>query len=133
MGQFIIKKTASGCFNFHLLAANKQKIAVSSQVYKAKSSCKAGMESVGKNAAFCIANNKIEDNTLKNPTPVTCPKFEIYFDKANLYRYRLYASNGENIAISEEGYKSKSGCINGMKSVAENAVGAEIIDESLEK
>ena len=133
MGQFIIKKTASGGFNFHLLAANKQKIAVASQVYKTKASCKNGMASVGKNAAFCIENNKIEDNTLKNPTAVTCPKFEIYFDKAGKYRYRLYASNGENIAISEEGYSSKTGCINGMKSVSVNAVDAEIIDETVEK
>ncbi len=133
MGQFIIKKTPSGCFNFHLLASNKEKIAVSSQVYKAKSSCKVGMESVGKNSVFCIENNKIEDNTLKKPTPVTFPKFEIYFDKAGLYRYRLYATNGESIAMSEDGYKSKSGCLNGIKSVAVNSVNAEIIDETVAK
>ena len=60
-------------------------------------------------------------------------QFEVYFDKAGLYRYRLIASNGESIAICEEGYKSKSGCLNGMKSVSVNAVDAEIIDESLEK
>ncbi len=36
MGKFIIKKTPSGAFNFSLLASNKQKIAVSSQVYTTK-------------------------------------------------------------------------------------------------
>ena len=36
MGTFIIKKTPSGAFNFSLLAANKQKIAVASQVYTTK-------------------------------------------------------------------------------------------------
>ena len=50
MGIFIIKKTPSGAFNFSLLAANKQKIAVASQVYTTKASCKTGMASVGKNA-----------------------------------------------------------------------------------
>ncbi len=132
MGKFIIKKTTTG-FNFSLYAANKEKIAVSSQVYSTKAACKKGMESIAKNAAKCIAEDRIEDNTLKNPTAKTCPKFEVYFDKAGLYRYRLFAANGESIAMSEEGYKSKSGVMNGLKSVSINAVNAEIVDETLEK
>ena len=133
MGTFIIKKTPSGAFNFSLLAANKEKIAVASQVYTTKGACKKGMESVGKNAAKCIAEGRVEDQTLKNPETKTCPKFEVYFDKAGLYRYRLIAANGESIAMSEEGYKSKSGVMNGIKSVSINAVDAAIIDETLEK
>jgi uncharacterized protein YegP (UPF0339 family) len=133
MGFFIIKKTPTGAYNFSLLAANRQKIAVSSQIYTTKSACKTGMASIGKNAAKCIEEDRIEDQTLKNPTPKTCPKFEIYLDKAGLYRYRLFASNGESIAMSEEGYKTKSGCVNGMKSVSVNAIDAEIIDETLKK
>lgn len=133
MGTFIIKKTPSGAFNFSLIAVNKEKIAVSSQVYQSKASCKTGMASVAKNASKCIAEDRIEDKTLKKPTPKTCPKFEIYFDKAGLYRYRLIATNGESIAMSEEGYKSKSGCLNGIRSVATNAVDADIIDQSIEK
>lgn len=133
MGIFIIKKTPTGAYNFSLLAANRQKIAVSSQIYTTKSACKTGMASIGKNAAKCIEEDRIEDQTLKNPTQKTCPKFEIYLDKAGLYRYRLFASNGESIAMSEEGYKTKSGCVNGMKSVSVNAIDAEIIDETLKK
>ena len=133
MGKFIIKKTPKGAYNFSLIASNKEKIAVSSQVYTTKASCKTGMASVAKNAERCIKEDRIEDNTLKKPTPKPCPKFEIYFDKAGLYRYRLYATNGENIAISEEGYKSKNGCLNGIKSVSINAIDAEIIDLSLDK
>lgn len=133
MGKFVIKKTPTGAFNFSLYAANMEKIAVASQVYSTKAACKKGMESVGKHAVKCIAEDKIEDKTLKKPTEKTCPKFEIYFDKAGLYRYRLIASNGESIAMSEEGYKSKSGVLNGIKSVSINAVDAEIVDESLEK
>ena len=130
MGTFIIKKTETG-FNFSLLAANKEKIAVASQVYKSKAACKNGMESVGKNAARCVEEGRIEDTTLIKKDPKTCPKFEIYLDKAGLYRYRLFASNGESIAMSEEGYKSKDSCKKGIKSVSVNAVNPIIIDETL--
>jgi len=130
MGKFVIKKTPSGSFNFSLYAANSEKIAVSSQVYTTKSSCKSGIASLGKQATRCIEEGKIEDQTLKKTEKLTCPKFEIYLDKAGLYRYRLIASNGESVAMSEEGYKSKSGCLGGIKSVAANAPSSEIIDES---
>ena len=131
MGKFIIKKTPTGMFNFSLFAANKEKIAVSSQVYTTKAACKKGMESIAKHAVKCIEEDRIEDQTLKTPVQKTCPKFEIYFDKAGLYRYRLIASNGESIAMSEEGYKSKNGVLNGIKSVSVNAVDPEIIDETV--
>jgi len=130
MGKFVIKKTPTGGFNFSLYAANMEKIAVSSQIYTTKAACKNGMASIGKHAAKCIDEGKIEDQTLKKVESKTCPKFEIYFFKAGLYRYRLIASNGESIAMSEEGYKSKSGCLNGIKSVSINAPDAEIVDES---
>ena len=133
MGKFVIKKTPSGAFNFSLYASNREKIAVSSQVYTTKSACKKGMESIAKNAVKCIAEDRVEDQTLKKVEAKSCPKFEVYVDKAGLYRYRLIASNGESIAMSEEGYKSKSGVMNGIKSVSSNAVDAEIVDETLEK
>jgi uncharacterized protein YegP (UPF0339 family) len=47
-------------------------------------------------------------------------KFEIYKDKAGEYRFRLKASNGQNI-LASEGYKDKSGCKNGIESVMKNA------------
>ncbi len=47
-------------------------------------------------------------------------KFECYTDKAGEYRFRLKASNGNTI-LSSEGYKSKSGCANGIESVKKNA------------
>ncbi len=130
MGTFIIKKTPSGGFNFSLLAANKEKIAVASQVYTTKASCKNSIASVAKFSVKCIEEGKIEDQTLKKTEPKTCPKFEVYLDKAGLYRYRLIASNGESIVMSEDGYKSKSGCMNGIKSVSVNSPDAQIIDET---
>lgn len=130
MGKFIIKKTPTGGFNFSLYANNMEKIAVSSQVYTTKAACKNGIASIGKHSVVCVENGKIEDQTLKKVEAKTCPKFEVYLDKAGLYRYRLIASNGESIAMSEEGYKSKSGCLNGIKSVSVNSPDAEIVDET---
>ena len=125
MGIFIIKKTPSGAFNFSLLAANKQKIAVASQVYTTKASCKTGMASVGKNAAKCIAEDRIEDKTLKNTEPKTCPKFEVFTDKAGKARFRLKARNGE-VILSSQGYASKQNCLAGIDSVKANAAESAI-------
>jgi uncharacterized protein YegP (UPF0339 family) len=47
-------------------------------------------------------------------------KFEIYKDKAGEFRFRLKASNGQNI-LASEGYSAKSGCNNGIESVKKNA------------
>jgi uncharacterized protein YegP (UPF0339 family) len=132
MGKFVIKKTATG-FNFSLFANNNEKIAVSSEVYTTKNACMNGIMSVGKNSVKCIQEGRIEDQTLKNPEKKTCPRFEIYNDKAGLFRYRLIATNGENILICEEGYKTKLGCKIGMKSVSKNSPVADIVDETLEQ
>jgi len=55
------------------------------------------------------------------------PKFEIYRDTNGEHRFRLKASNGEVIAISE-GYTSRSACLNGIQSVRNNAAIAKVVD-----
>jgi uncharacterized protein YegP (UPF0339 family) len=45
--------------------------------------------------------------------------FEVYKDKADEYRFRLKASNGQFV-LSSEGYSAKAGCMNGIESVIEN-------------
>ena len=47
-------------------------------------------------------------------------KFEIYNDKRGEFRFRLKASNGQTI-LTGEGYKAKSGCLNGIESVMKNS------------
>lgn len=47
-------------------------------------------------------------------------KFECYKDKAGEFRFRLKASNGQNL-LASEGYASKSSCTNGIESVRKNA------------
>ena len=122
MGKFKIKETTSGV-KFDLLAGNGQDIATS-EVYASEASCNNGIESVKKNAPIA----KVEDQTAAEVVAVTCPKFEMYTDKAGEYRFRLKARNGEIIAVSE-GYTSKDGCENGIESVRKNAPDAEIVKE----
>ncbi|QKK01520.1 MAG: YegP family protein [Pseudomonadota bacterium] len=47
-------------------------------------------------------------------------KFEIYKDKAGEFRFRLKASNGQNI-LGSEGYAKKASCMNGVESVRKNS------------
>ncbi len=122
MGKFVIKPTSKG-FKFNLKAGNGEVIATS-QVYASAKTCKAGIGSVQRNAV--VAN--VEDQTVEGYTPVKHPKFEIYADKAGEFRFRLKASNGENICASE-GYKSKTSCMNGIESVRKNAPDADIVEE----
>jgi uncharacterized protein YegP (UPF0339 family) len=55
------------------------------------------------------------------------PKFEIYKDTAEKFRWRLKAANGEIIA-SGEAYEAKEGCRKGIESVKTNAPNAQIVD-----
>ncbi|MFF3025740.1 MULTISPECIES: DUF1508 domain-containing protein [unclassified Microbacterium] len=54
-------------------------------------------------------------------------KWELYTDKSGEYRFRLKAGNGEVIALSSEGYSSKSGALNGIDSIRRNA-DSEIVE-----
>ena len=119
MGKFAMKHTKTGV-KFDLKATNGQVIA-SSEVYNSDASCKNGIESVRKNAP--IAN--VEDQTIEGFATAKCPKFEIYNDKAGEFRFRLKATNGQIIAVSE-GYTTKTACTNGIESVKKNAPEAPV-------
>lgn len=121
MGKFVIKETATG-YKFDLKAGNGETI-LTSEVYNSKDACLNGANSVKKN---CVGG--VEDQTVEPVVAVKHPKFELYEDKAGEYRFRLKASNGEIIAVSE-GYKAKSGCENGIESVKKNAPEADIVEE----
>ena len=121
MGKFVIKKTATG-IKFDLKAGNGETIATS-EVYSSEQSCRGGIESVRKNAPVA----GVENQTVEGCEAVKHPKFEIYQDKAGEYRFRLKATNGEIIAVSE-GYKALASCENGIESVKKNAPEAEIVE-----
>ena len=122
MGKFVIKTVKSG-IKFDLKAGNGEVIATS-EVYTTLDACKAGIESVRKNAPIAA----VEDQTAEGYATEKNPKFEIYTDKAGEFRFRLTAKNGQTIAASE-GYKSLASCKNGVESVKKNAPDAEVTEE----
>ena len=122
MGKIVVKKTSNDGFAFTVVAKNGEVVGVS-QTYKSKDSMKNGIESVRKNA-----NVHIEDQTLEKFEEKTCPKWEIYLDKSNEYRFRLKASNGEIIIAASEGYTAKASAKNGIDSIQRN-IDSEIVEE----
>ena len=122
MGKFVVKKTSTGV-KFDLKATNGQVIATS-EVYSSDAACKKGIESVRKNAPVAA----VEDQTVEGYAVEKNPKFEIYADKAGEFRFRLKATNGQVIAVSE-GYKAMASCVNGVESVKKNAPDAEVVEE----
>ena len=121
MGKFVIKTTNTGV-KFDLKATNGQVIATS-EVYTTEAACKNGIASVAKNAP--VAN--VEDQTVEGFATEKNPKFEIYTDKGGEFRFRLKATNGQVIAVSE-GYTTHTACVNGVESVKKNAVDAEVVE-----
>ena len=125
-GKFEIKKSKDGRYVFNLYASNNV-IVATSQVYSSSTSALNGIKSVVTNA-----NAPIEDQSLKNFESVTYPKWEIYRDKGDQYRFRLCASNGSCVCHSQ-GYTSKTNCKKGIESIIKFAGDAEITKSYLDK
>jgi uncharacterized protein YegP (UPF0339 family) len=120
MSKFVIRDVPSG-IKFDLKAGNGETIATS-EVYTTEASCKNCIASVQKNAAAA----GVADLTAKVQEKVSCPKFEVYADKRREFRFRLKATNGQIIIVSE-GYSTKDSCLSGIDSVRRNAADAEIV------
>ena len=121
MGKFVVRSTNTGV-KFDLKAGNGEVIATS-EVYTSEAACLGGVESVKKNAPVAA----VENQTKEGYATEKHPKFEVYTDKAGEYRFRLKATNGQIIAVSE-GYTSEAGCLNGVESVKKNAADAETVE-----
>ena len=119
MGKFVIRTTNTGV-KFDLKATNGQVIATS-QVYKSLKTCMNGVNSVIKNAAAAA----VENQTVEGYETLKHPKFEVYKDKAEQFRFRLKAKNGQITAVSED-YTTLRKCLNGVASVQKNAPDAKI-------
>lgn len=119
MSRFVIKKVHTG-IKFDLYAGNGQDI-VSSEVYSARAAVLRGIESVRKNAPSA----PLLDLTDPEQGAVPNPKFELYRDKAEQYRFRLRSRNGKIIAVSD-GYGTKAAALSGLDSVRKNAAEAAL-------
>ena len=107
MGKFIITKRRNGEYQFNLKAGNDETI-LTSEGYKTKANCKAGIDSVKINAPY---DHRYDRRTATN----------------GQYYFNLKAGNGEIIGTSEM-YNSILARENGIESVKTNAPTAEIVD-----
>ncbi|MCL1811241.1 MAG: YegP family protein [Methanomassiliicoccaceae archaeon] len=122
MGKFVMKPAAKDGMMFNLYA-NNGRVICTSQVYANEATCLHGIESVKTNS-----RSKIEDQTIEGYKKLTNPKYEIFMDKGDKYRFHLKAMNGEIVAASQ-GYKSKESCMKGIESISKNAPDAPIVKE----
>ena len=122
-GKFVIKKTDKGHFVYKLFAYGNKCVAIGAQAYEGLSGCKGGIASVQRIAATA----PVENQTLKSYETLKFPKWEIYADKKGEFRLRLYASNGNLVATTNDGYLSVSAAKKGIESVGRAAAGASIV------
>lgn len=119
MGTYEVKKSGDGLM-FNLRAGNGEVIGTS-EVYNSRDSLDTGVASVKKNAPVA----PIEDQTTEGFEQKTCPKFEVFSNKAGKTRFRLKARNGE-IILASQAYASKQNCLAGIESVKMNAAEAAV-------
>ncbi len=110
MGKFIITQRVNKEYQFNLKAGNGE-IILTSEGYVQKASCVKRIESVKINSQ--------DDTRYDRRVAVNGKEYFV-----------LKARNGEIIGKSQL-YSSKSGMENGIASVKQNALAAEIIDETL--
>ncbi|MFD1634786.1 HVO_2922 family protein [Haloplanus ruber] len=60
------------------------------------------------------------------------PRFEVYQDNADEWRWRLVVANGNIIADSGEGYASKQGAKRGIESVKSSVPAAAVVTKEEE-
>ena len=127
-GKWDIRRAKDGRFFFCLYASNHVVIAYS-QIYSSLTAVTTGINSVIANAPKA----EIEDTTLKKSSSIPCPKWEIYYDKAEQYRFRLYAPNGLCVCHSSHGYSTKGGCKGGIESIKRFSAEARVDKSYLKK
>jgi large conductance mechanosensitive channel protein len=120
LSRFEVYKDYAGKYRFRFKAENNRIVAVG-EAYEKHASCINGIKSIKKNCKVAI-----EDQTIEDSKKLPNPKYEVYKDAANKFRFRLKAGNGQIIAESE-GYETKDACLNGVEVVG-TAHDAEIED-----
>jgi uncharacterized protein YegP (UPF0339 family) len=108
-GRFVLKTSKDGQTYFVLQAGNGQTI-LQSETYASKSSAGAGVESVRQNASIP-------------------ERYERTATAGGQFRFNLKAANGQIIGTSES-YQSEAARDAGIESVARNASGATVADET---
>jgi uncharacterized protein len=156
--KFELFQDKRGEYRWRLRHQNGQVIADSGESYTTKAAAINGIESVKKNVAQANIKDLNEPEVKPErspaasivepqpvpaapvakpePTPIqpeerkSLASFEVYQDKAGEYRWRLRHQNGNVIADSGEGYKTKESALNGIKSVVETAPDAPVEEQT---
>ncbi len=121
---FEIFEDKAGQWRWRLRASNGELVAVSEEGFASKAGVVKTLDVVRRNVAE--AEDHAEAETAEDGSEVKGGKgFEIYEDNAGKWRWRLRASNGELVAVSEQGFASKSGVVKALDVVRRNAAEAE--------
>jgi large subunit ribosomal protein L21 len=115
---FEIFEDEAGEWRWTLRASNGEVVAVSEQGFSSKSGVVRSLDVVRRNAA------EADDHTEATADEKGGKGFEIFEDGGE-WRWRLRASNGELVAMSEQGFSSKSGVVRSLDVVRRNAAAAE--------
>jgi uncharacterized protein len=145
--KFELFQDKRGEYRWRLRHQNGQVIADSGESYTTKADALNGIESVKKNVAQANIKDLNEPEVKPEPAPAapvakpeptpvqtevkkSLASFEVYQDRAGEYRWRLRHQNGNVIADSGEGYKTKESAMNGIKSVVETAPDAPVEEQT---
>ena len=108
--KFEVYQDASKDFRWRLKAGNGEVLATPGQGYKAKADCQKGVERI-----------KTEADKLA---------FEVYEDNSNEFRWRAKAANGQVVATSSQGYKTKADCEDAINLIRKGAAKAHVEDKT---
>ncbi len=121
---FEIHEDKAGKWRWRLRARNGELVAMSEQGFATKAGVVKALDVVRRNVAEAegheeapTGDDAAEAKNIKG--------FEIYEDKSGHWRWRLRASNGELLAISEQGFASKAGVVKALDVVRRNVADAE--------
>ena len=121
---FEIHEDKAGKWRWRLRARNGELVAMSDQGFASKAGVVKALDVVRRNVAEAEGHEEAPTGDdaadAKNITG-----FEIYEDKSGHWRWRLRASNGELLAIPEQGFASKAGVVKALDVVRRNVADAE--------
>ena len=121
---FEIFEDKAGEWRWRLRASNGELVAISEQGFASKSGVVKTLDVVRRNVAE--AEGHEEATFAEDGSEIQGGKgFEIYEDKAGEWRWRLRASNGELVAVPEQGFASKSGVVKALDVVRRNVAAAD--------
>jgi uncharacterized protein YegP (UPF0339 family) len=118
MGKFVLSESSEG-FRFMLENA-KGEILGLSPFFLSKNECMKAIAEVLR----CAPTASLEDRTKDNCQKASDPKFVVYPDSNDMYRFSLEGENGRSLMVSPS-YTSLAHCLSSIALTRYNAKGAK--------